>query len=505
MAMARIRFDSYYGSCARKYRMHISYRDGDTIEDRLYFSPTHRKLLKEGHPSVQAYSNISAAMDWVVYSALWRADVHRTADGDGLHVAIPDGGTVYSIKIAENGDGSLKIHHICPECTKARIGCLHIPAAFCCYEAARSRSTPMYRLAASLREAGKRGRGKYQGAQERDFIRLMDEVYYQMRYVRQMDRHFELVPREPDAPGGEKLIIGSEVLETGPSSEEELKPPVAPVDWSAYRIERDLSPEEREMVPSGVFYVDRGGEEQLATEVVFNRDPLLLVGPASVGKSRLARKVFEHLGLPLLVVSASGDRDFYSLVATTGLRGGETVEVEAKILTAARKGYGILIDEVASLKPDRAMLLNSLLQEREVDLGTSTVVLHPDCRVVATCNQGEEYTGSGRLDPSTLDRFVPLHLDYLDERCEVKVVCSESGNEDESLAAKMVEVASRTRRSYLHGEISKPITTRDLIRWAKYSKGGDPLKVAEMMVVKAVAGDEEELLALRDLLEEVFG
>ena len=82
-------------------------------------------------------------------------------------------------------------------------------------------------------------------------------------------------------------------------------------------------------------------------------------------------------------------------------------------------GYGLLIDEIASIKPDRAMFLNSILQEREIDLGTGTVMLHDDCRVIGTCNEGEEYVGSIGLDPSTTDRFVPMYLDYADEKTEV--------------------------------------------------------------------------------------
>lgn len=504
---ATVDFSPYFRGRAQVE--HTAHKTGHKFDDPAYFSPTHRRLLDSGPSWIMPQATASATLDKATHEALWNARVYEDLELGGVFVVVrrDSGGGWYYIRVFQGQNGELTVFH---GCMSVPLGadCHHIPLAVCAFESVRREDTPMKKLAAAVKKSGEPN-ARYEGDGETAFVRLQDELYYHMRYELKMESGFELIctraPRKAfNEHHGRELVVGSDTLKRagkGKAARSKAKPRI---DWGKFRIRRQLNEYERGLVPADVFYKDRMGEELLATDVAFRGDPLIIVGPAGVGKSRLARRVFEHLGLPLTVISASSDRDFYDMVKATGLKGGETVEVEAKLLTAARRGYGLLIDEIASLRPERAMLFNSVLQERELDLGTETIRLHDDCRIIATCNLGDEYVGSIGLDPSTMDRFVPVHLDYLEEKAEVDVVARESGNGDGTLLKKMVKVAGRTRAAYEHGEMSKPVTTRDLIRWAKYTNDRDPLEVAELILVRAVARDDEEMLAFRDLLEETF-
>ena len=502
-------FDKFYRGS--EPAPHLNRVTGERIEDPAYFGPTHKRLLKKGPSWIQPVTTVSAEIDRAVHAALWEAQVFKEKRKSKVLLVVARGDTPrkkHYMRVTTDNSGHLIMSHTCPDCSVGTAGCHHVMLAVCAFESVVGGPSGIPSLVKQVQEACEPD-SVYTGEAERRYLCLCDELYYFTRYTltnnqmctiektpapkKYFDTFHGARVQVGDAKGQPRVVTGQVRVKREP------KP-----DWKRYRVERELTDGEKAIVPADVYYVDSAGEELFATEAAFQRDPLLIVGPAGIGKSRLARRVFEHLGLPLMVVSASSDRDLYSLVAGVGLKGGETVEIPGSILTAARSGYGLLIDEIASLKPDRAMFLNSVLQERELDLGTETVKLHKDCRIVATCNEGDEFIGSFGLDPSTLDRFVPLYLDYLKPRAEAEVVARESGNEDQLMVSKMVDIAAKTRRLYKHGEMSKPITTRDLVRWAKYSKSGSPVKVARMTIVPAAAKDDEEKLALQDMIEEAL-
>lgn len=498
--------------------VHLDRENGEKIENRAYFGPTHIEMLRKGQPSfIQDHSNVSAVMDEIAHLVLWEAGVYEDRERGGVFVVVPgsEGSQKQYMRISLNdtsGKMEFELSHCCEDCRDLHGGgrgaCKYIIVAVAAFEAVRKGNSPVKKLA---RIALKSCRPDCvnTGRQETTYIRLMDELYYSARYRLDLENRLlmnnDCVPRATfERCRGSRLVISEkkspvEQVEDGVDNggKEEF-------DWKKLRVRRRLNARERALVPRATFYLEQNGEEKLAARVVHAKDPLLIVGPAGVGKSRLARKVFERLRLPLLVISASSDRDLYSLVASTGLKKGETCEVPAKILTGSRMGYGLLIDEIASLRPDRAMFLNSILQEREIDLGTETVRLHEDCRIVATCNEGDEFIGSTGLDPSTLDRFVSIYLGYTSEDIEMDVVAHESGSGDRETIRRMIRVGDKVRRLYEHGEMSRPVTTRDIIRWARYSEGSDPLEIAGHILVPSVAKDPEERMALEDLLEEVF-
>jgi len=74
------------------------------------------------------------------------------------------------------------------------------------------------------------------------------------------------------------------------------------------------------------------------------------------------------------------DWSSYNLVSSTSLKDGRAKEDVAKIFVACEKGYGLLINEIAALRPGRAMLLN----------GCSNLSPALPCRARRTCSSGDK-------------------------------------------------------------------------------------------------------------------
>lgn len=524
MAEAKLVFYSFLKGNSN-WNMLVDRDHGSIIMDQMYFGPTHEALLKDKKAKVQGFTTVSAKMDKAVSWGLSFTEIYEDKRGNCIYLKVPSSsGAASSYTIAIGGDDGeyLRIAHECKACEEEGskgetvAHCYHIPLAVMCWEAVRKEDSEMRRLIKKvfgLNYSPEKLIPK-ESELERHYLRLLDEVYYVCRHTRRMDEHFELfqpghVEYDFEKYAGKKIELPDGYMGCGKNKAKTVskQPKKEKIDWSAYKVKgRRFNSKERKLIPQDVFYVSRKGEEKLACEILKGGDPLLLIGPSATGKSRLAMKAFseQRLRLPVLTLNASEDRDYFSLIESTKLNEQGTYEVEAKILQAAERGYGLILNEVASLRPGTGIILNGILAEREIDLGDRTVKLHRDTRICATCNEGSEYTGSVGLDPSTFDRFVPIYLDYLDEDLEVEVVAKESGNEDVKTIGKMARVARLSRMLHREGELHKPITTRDLIRWAKYSRKNDPLEIAELILTEAIAKDEAELLAVRNKMEEVF-
>jgi len=139
----------------------------------------------------------------------------------------------------------------------------------------------------------------------------------------------------------------------------------------------------------------------------------LLVGPAGSGKSTLAKQIATALG-----------RDFYTQGPATseykylGFVDAQGRLVETPLLKAYRDGGVFCAEEIdASTASALVAGLNMVLANGEADFGNQIVKRHPDFVCICTANTwgngaDRQYVGRNQLDAATLDRFVPVHIDY---------------------------------------------------------------------------------------------
>ena len=205
---------------------------------------------------------------------------------------------------------------------------------------------------------------------------------------------------------------------------------------------------------------------------------VVLKGDPGVGKSFLIRYLCAQTNRPLYRMTLSETTYREDLVGHLHLvsgEGGETVTewVDGPLTRAAREGGILLLDEINAADANTVAALNSVMESR----GTRTLTIpqtgeqitpHEEFRVAATANPG--FQGTYELNDAFEDRFRHIELEYLPVDVEVDLVLEQSaldsGRREE--IARLVEFAGRLREAYREGELSTPITTRELIRIAQF-------------------------------------
>jgi MoxR-like ATPase len=210
--------------------------------------------------------------------------------------------------------------------------------------------------------------------------------------------------------------------------------------------------------------------------------PLLIEGPAGVGKTELAKAVGRATGAELVRLQCYEGLDearalyewnykkqLLRIQATGSDQGWEETHddiftdeflLTRPLLTAIRREEPtvLLIDEVDKTDVEVEGLLLEVLSDYQVtipELGTVTAVRRPF--VVLTSNATRE------LSEAVKRRCLYLHLDYPDSEREKEIVLSQVPDLAERLAGQLVETVSRLREL----ELKKAPSIAESVDWAR--------------------------------------
>lgn len=142
-----------------------------------------------------------------------------------------------------------------------------------------------------------------------------------------------------------------------------------------------------------------------------------LFGPAGSGKSTIARQVAEALNLPFYSVSSLQQK--YELEGYTDATG---KLVETTFYKAAKEGGIFLFDEASTTSAEVQVAFNNMLANLVYNFPKEGMITaHKDFHIIAadnTTGRGGNKTYSARysMDASTLDRYIPIEVDYTMEQ-----------------------------------------------------------------------------------------
>jgi len=145
--------------------------------------------------------------------------------------------------------------------------------------------------------------------------------------------------------------------------------------------------------------------------------PVFLVGPAGSGKNVLCKQVAEALGLKFYFTNAVTQE--YKLTGFTDAMGNYQ---PTQFFKAFTEGGLFMLDEMDASIPEVLNILNAAIANKYFDFPAPIGYkeAHPDFRVVAAGNTtghgaDYQYVGRNQLDAASLDRFLPIPVDYCKE------------------------------------------------------------------------------------------
>jgi cobaltochelatase CobS len=227
---------------------------------------------------------------------------------------------------------------------------------------------------------------------------------------------------------------------------------------------------------------------------IANRDPILLVGNTGTGKSSLMEQIGARLNYSVIKISFDCAVNRNDLIGEWIVKGTEMQFQHGIVPVAFRMpGTIILLDEWDAQNAETAMVLQRPLQkeDRKIFLleTRELIAMHPDNVIAATANtngQGDEtglYGHGTRVQSyAQLNRFaVTVRLEYLAPEHEKSIlsrVFAQDGLDKDEIES-LVLAANKVRDGFANGQLSVPLSTRDLINWTqKYIQFGDCMKAA---------------------------
>lgn len=242
-------------------------------------------------------------------------------------------------------------------------------------------------------------------------------------------------------------------------------------------------------------YIDAQHQVPLARKMLKHVGNVRLVGETGTGKTHFVYHLSALEKSPLFEVGLNRNISSWDLLGTDILKKGET-DFRKGIVTHwlnAEKGI-LYLDGFNYAEPSVIALLETLADFRGniwISELEKTFFRSDGHKIVISFNPAEKsgYAGTFIQNIATMRRFEGLIITYLPISKETKLLLKYCNN-DYDWARKWVEFANKTRSLYLNSNVRTPITTGNLINYAKLHS--DNVSDEEMLeIVKSLYSDME--------------
>lgn len=319
------------------------------------------------------------------------------------------------------------------------------------------------------------------------------------------------LPSFPERPKKTFSIRETFGIDLGPERDDngnEVKDAQGNVIMRDRKIEGYVSPTEHtpDINPNYVFPRD-------ATLAVLmgmaGKDPILLVGHTGTGKTSLLQQIGARLNFNVIKISFDCAINRNDIVGEWIVKGREMAYQYGIVPVAFRMpGTIIILDEWDAQNAETAMVLQRPLEkdDRKIFLVETLelVGMHPDNVICATANTNGQGDDTGLYGHGTriqsyaqLNRFtVTVRLDYLPPTEEKQILSRVFAKDqlDADEIESLVMAANKVRDGFTNGQISVPLSTRDLLNWTdKYIKFGDAMKAATFCFLNRMSVEDAEV------------
>lgn len=225
-----------------------------------------------------------------------------------------------------------------------------------------------------------------------------------------------------------------------------------------------------------------------------SRDNILLVGSTGSGKTSILEQVAARINYNVVKINFDGHITRQDLVGEWVVKGRDMEFQEGILVLAFRMpGTIIILDEWDTISGECSFVLQRPLQRDDrkillMEKGGELVTMHPDNVIAATANTAGQGDDTGLYSQGTkiqnyaqLNRFsMTIRMNYLEEAKEIEMLHKRFSSLELEECAALVKAVNAVRDGYNNGQISAPLSPRDLINWAeKYLKMGDPERAAK--------------------------
>ncbi|WP_460188818.1 AAA family ATPase [Thiomicrorhabdus hydrogeniphila] len=245
------------------------------------------------------------------------------------------------------------------------------------------------------------------------------------------------------------------------------------------------------ITPNNNFIFDKDVLKQFLFSLKENIN-VLLWGDAGAGKTDLIEEVAARLNRQAKIISFGEETSIKQLIGGFTISNGETPFRAGALLEAIQiEGCLIGLDEINMAMPGVTAMLNHLLQKKEVTIPETGEVIQcaEGVRFIATSNtnmgidESGLFEGSQSQNAATRSRFAGVHVKYLKEEDEVKLIDLAYPGLDEAIPPLKnkrypeltVQLANALRSAMRNGGLSLPFSVRQIHVFTKASLSyGDP-------------------------------
>lgn len=255
-----------------------------------------------------------------------------------------------------------------------------------------------------------------------------------------------------------------------------------------------------------VNFVDEHGYTKKAQAILKHVGNLRLVGETGTGKTKFTYYLSAKMKTPLFETVLTRDTSRWDLLACDTLKEGSSKVRTGLVLKwlESKEGGILYLDGFNYGDNGVVALIESLADFRgnvwipELEKTFKRTENH---FIIISYNPTEKtgYSGTFIQNIATIRRFEGLVIDYLSETEEKKLIKEFCGNYE--FSARFVSLANKTRRLYREAKLRCPLTTGNLINYAKMWKSKE-LSEDEIIEIASSLYPEDEISMFKRLYEE---